>query len=121
MSDPSRLGPGELQHLLADRNELAVIDVREEAIYASRHLLWATSVPLSCLELRVPWLVPRLGTPIVVCDDADGYSERALEVLGRLGYHCLSVLDGGVRAWEEAGLEVFAGMNVPSKAFGEYI
>ena len=31
------------------------------------------------------------------------------------------MLDGGVGAWAAAGFEVFSGVNVPSKAFGEYI
>jgi rhodanese-related sulfurtransferase len=31
------------------------------------------------------------------------------------------VLDGGVAAWAAAGFEVFSGVNVPSKAFGEFI
>ena len=31
------------------------------------------------------------------------------------------MLDGGVAAWAAAGYELFSGVNVPSKAFGEFI
>ena len=31
------------------------------------------------------------------------------------------VLDGGVAAWADAGFELFSGVNVPSKAFGEFV
>ena len=31
------------------------------------------------------------------------------------------ICEGGIAAWEEAGLELFSGVNVPSKAFGEFV
>ena len=107
--------------MLADGEELALIDVREELIYSQNHLLWARSVPLSRLELRFARLVPRLATRIVLIDDADGLAQRAAEVLARAGYSNLFYLDGGVAAWAAAGFELFSGVHVPSKAFGEFI
>jgi rhodanese-related sulfurtransferase len=107
--------------MLADGEELALIDVREELIYSQNHLLWARSVPLSRLELRFARLVPRLSTRIVLIDDADGLAQRAADVLSHAGYDNLSYLDGGVAAWAAAGFELFSGVHVPSKAFGEYI
>jgi rhodanese-related sulfurtransferase len=107
--------------MLADGEELALIDVREELIYSQNHLLWARSVPLSRLELRFARLVPRLSTRIVLIDDADGLAQRAADVLARAGYSNLSYLEGGVAAWAAAGFELFSGVHVPSKAFGEFI
>jgi rhodanese-related sulfurtransferase len=107
--------------MLADGEELALIDVREELIYSQNHLLWARSVPLSRLELRFARLVPRLSTRIVLIDDADGLAQRAAEVLSRAGYSNLSYLEGGVAAWAAAGFELFSGVYVPSKAFGEFV
>jgi rhodanese-related sulfurtransferase len=107
--------------MLADGGELALIDVREELIFSQNHLLWARSVPLSRLELRFARLVPRKGTRIVLCDDNDGLAQRAADVLARAGYSDLSYLDGGVAAWAAAGFELFSGVNVPSKAFGEFV
>jgi rhodanese-related sulfurtransferase len=40
---------------------------------------------------------------------------------GAAGYSDLSYLQGGIAAWQKAGFELFSGVNVPSKAFGEYI
>lgn len=107
--------------MLADGEELALIDVREELIYSQNHLLWARSVPLSRLELRFARLVPRPTTRIVLIDDADGLAQRAGDVLSRAGYSNLSYLDGGVAGWAAAGFELFSGVHVPSKAFGEFI
>ncbi|HZO45849.1 MAG TPA: rhodanese-like domain-containing protein [Xanthobacteraceae bacterium] len=113
--------PHAVKAMLADGDELALIDVREELTYSENHLLWARSVPLSRLELRFARLVPRLSTRIVLCDDADGLAQRAAAVLARAGYSNLAHLDGGVAAWAAAGYELFSGIYVPSKAFGEFI
>src|SRR5215813_13961692 len=110
-----------LKAILADGQELALIDLREELIFSQNHLLFARSVPLSRLELNFARLVPRRRTRIVLCDDADGLAERAAEILDRAGYTNLHALAGGVAAWAKAGFELFSGVNVPSKAFGEFV
>jgi rhodanese-related sulfurtransferase len=107
--------------MLGDGGELALIDVREELTFSQNHLLWARSVPLSWLELRFVRLVPRRSTRTVLCDDDDGLAERAADILTRAGYSDLSMLEGGVAAWAKAGFVLFSGMNVPSKAFGEFV
>ena len=110
-----------LRAMLADGEELALLDVREELIFSESHLLWARSLPLSRLELRIAALVPRLATRIVLCDAGEGLAERAANVLTRHGYTDVAVLDGGIDAWEAAGFALFSGVNVPSKAFGEFV
>jgi rhodanese-related sulfurtransferase len=110
-----------LRSMLDDGGELALVDVREELIYSQGHLLLARSAPLSRLELRFAELVPRRTTRIVLCDDNDGLAERAAAVLAHNGYSDLHVLAGGVAGWAAAGFELFTGVNVPSKAFGEFI
>ncbi len=107
--------------MIGDGRELALVDVREELIFSQRHLLLARSVPLSRFELKFARLVPRRLARIVLCDDDDGLTERAAAILVRNGYSDVSILDGGADAWVAAGFEVFSGVNVPSKAFGEYI
>jgi rhodanese-related sulfurtransferase len=107
--------------MLDDGGELALIDVREELIFSQNHLLLARSVPLSRFELRFARLVPRRSTRIVLCDDNDGLAERAAAILARNGYGNVRILSGGIAAWGAAGFELFSGVNVPSKAFGEYI
>jgi rhodanese-related sulfurtransferase len=115
------LAPAAVKAMLTDGQELALIDLREELIFSQSHLLFARSVPLSRLELKFAQLVPRRSTRIVLCDDGDGLVERAATILRGAGYTDLSYLDGGVAAWGDAGLELFSGVNVPSKAFGEFV
>jgi rhodanese-related sulfurtransferase len=110
-----------LRSTIADGGELAIADVREELIFSQRHLLLARSVPLSRLELKFAQLVPRRTTRVVLCDENDGLAERAATILARNGYSSVFILDGGIDAWAAAGFELFSGVNVPSKAFGEFI
>ncbi|MDB5805278.1 MAG: thiosulfate sulfurtransferase [Betaproteobacteria bacterium] len=115
------VSPAALRVALADGGELALIDVREGGVFAQSHLLTASNIALSVLELRAPELLPRRGVRIVLIDDGDGLAERARAVLGRHGYTSLAVLEGGTPGWGAAGYELFSGTFVPSKAFGEYV
>ena len=115
------ISPQDLRTALADGGEIALLDVREELIFSQNHLLLARSVPLSRFELKLKALVPRCATRIVLCDDGDGLANRAAALLARNGYTDVRILEGGIAHWRAAGYELFSGVNVPSKAFGEYI
>jgi rhodanese-related sulfurtransferase len=117
----SLVSPADLRGMIDGGGELALVDVREELIYSQSHLLLARSIPLSRFELKFASLVPRRGTRIVLCDDDDGLARQAAAILARNGYADLHILAGGVAAWAAAGFELFSGVNVPSKAFGEYV
>ncbi|CAG9220574.1 cobaltochelatase subunit CobN [Burkholderia vietnamiensis] len=108
---------------LLARDELALIDVREEDPYAQGHPLWAANLPLSKLELDAWTRIPRRDTPIVVFGEAGGedLAPRAAAKLAQLGYTDVRVLDGGLAGWRAAGGELFIDVNVPSKAFGEWV
>lgn len=112
------------QRILA-RDEIAIIDVREEGIYFDCHLFWATNIPLSRLECLVSEFLPRFGVPIVVYDSGPEGKEtaarRACIRLEELDYTDVNVLKGGIQGWKDAGFELFSGLNVPSKTFGEYL
>ncbi|MEZ5557050.1 MAG: rhodanese-like domain-containing protein [Pseudomonadales bacterium] len=112
----------ELKQLLLGDGEFALIDVREQGAFSQAHLLFAVCVPLSRLELLISDLVPRRSTRIVVVSGAhDGLSARACHRFAELGFDDVSSLEGGVEGWEAAGFELFSGVNVPSKAFGEFV
>jgi len=117
------LGAAELRQLIVAGSELALLDPRETGVFNKGHLLFAVNLPLSRLELRIDDLVPRLDVPVILCAGAgdDVLVQLGAERLSRFGYTDISYLEGGVGAWADAGFEVFSGVNVPSKAFGEFI
>ena len=116
-----RISPAELKAMIADGGELAILDPREEGVFAKSHLFLAASCPLSRLEMLIEKLVPRAGTRIVLTDDDEKLAQRAASVLRSFGYRGIFVLAGGLAAWSAAGHELYSGVFVPSKAFGEYI
>ncbi|CAM9271722.1 unnamed protein product [Phaeothamnion confervicola] len=116
-----RIPPAELKAMIAAGGELAILDPREEGVYAKSHLFLASSCPLSRLELMIGRLVPRVGTRIVLVDDDEKLAQRAAALLRGFGYRDILVLAGGLAAWSAAGYEVYSGVFVPSKAFGEYV
>lgn len=102
-------------------DEFALIDPREEGIFTRGHLLGASNLPLSRLELLIGQAVPRLQTEIILTDDCDGVAERAETVLRELGYSDVKTLAGGLTAWTVEGLHLFSGVNIIGKSFGEYL
>jgi rhodanese-related sulfurtransferase len=108
--------------LLGGSSEFAFLDVREEGLFNTGHPLTIVSAPFSHLETRLAALVPRRTTRIVLMDQRDeGLAERAARRMARWGYTDISILRDGLQGWRDAGLEVFAGIYVPSKAFGEFV
>ena len=113
-----------LKSWLHDGQEIALLDVREHGQYGESHLFYATPLPYSRLELDVPRLVPRRQVRVVTYDGGEGdagagVAGRAARRLEALGYTQVSVLEGGTQAWSAAGYTLFAGVNLPSKTFGE--
>lgn len=106
---------------LNDGEELAFIDIREEGLYGEGHPLLAVNVPYSLLETALPPLVPRAGTRVVLLGDEADVTARAIARLSALGYDRLYFLSGGVSAWEHGGQPLFKGVNVPYKAFAEFV
>ena len=64
-NDVKRIGARDLKAQLHDGGEIALLDSREEGVFGRRHLLLASCVPLSRLELLADDLVPRRTARIV--------------------------------------------------------
>ncbi len=116
-----RIDASTLRDMFDDGHEFAVLDAREEGEFGASHLFWAVPCPLSRRELRVRALLPRLATRIVCVDAGNGLAEQLAAYLESIGAREVAVLDGGIAAWAAAGGMLFSGMNVPSKAFGEWV
>ena len=110
------------QHLLA-RDEIALIDLREEHPFAQAHPLWAANLPLDLIERDAVRRIPRRDTLVVLYGEQDGVDRvpAAAERFAALGYTNVHALEGGLDGWRAAGGELFRDVNVPSKSFGELV
>lgn len=106
---------------LIAREEIALIDLREEAAFASGHPLFAAQIPLRRLAIEAPWRLPRRAVPIVLYDQGEGLVESAITVLQDLGYTQVHRLEDGLAGWRAAGFELFEDVNSYAKAFGELV
>jgi rhodanese-related sulfurtransferase len=116
----------QVKAMLKSGEVFAFFDVREEGEFSTKgHPLFATPLPLSRLEPRAFALLPDPATHVVLMDSGEegdtGRAARAAGKFGQLGYTNVTVMSGGLKAWRDAGHEVFTGVNVPSKAFGEVV
>jgi len=110
------------RHLLA-RDEIALIDLREEHPFAQAHPLWAANLPLDLIERDAARRIPRRDTLVVLYGEQDGVDRvpAAAERFAALGYTNVHALEGGLDGWRAAGGELFRDVNVPSKSFGELV
>ncbi|MEX5710202.1 rhodanese-like domain-containing protein [Parafrankia sp. FMc6] len=118
---PLEISSEHVRDLLRRGQEIALVDVREEALFAQGHPLWAANIPLSRLELDAWGRIPRRDTLVAVYGDAAATAERAHEILVELGYTQVRRLLGGLDGWAASGGEMFIDVNTPSKAFGELV
>ena len=81
-----------------------VLDVREREAYAAGHIPGAKHLPRGQLELRVDDELPNPTARIVTCCEFGRISTLAAQTLRTLGFLHASALDGGMKAWREAGL-----------------
>ncbi len=107
--------------LRGDGTELALLDARAPEKFTQRHLLYAANLPLSHVGLEAAARIPRAATSIVICDDGAGEAAALAVELTAFGYTNTAVLDGGIDAWAAEGGQLYSGINVPSKLFGELV
>ncbi|HKP77602.1 MAG TPA: MBL fold metallo-hydrolase [Phenylobacterium sp.] len=93
---------------LADRigsnsRDVVVLDLRERDAFEAGHVPGAKHLPRGQLELRVNSELPDPTVRIVTCCEFGKISTLAAATLRELGYVRTGALDGGVKAWREAG------------------
>jgi rhodanese-related sulfurtransferase len=113
--------PSQVRCALLLREEIALLDVRHEAAYATGHPLFAANMAADRIALEAATRLPRKDVPIVVYDAGEGLVAVARDRLRALGYTNTRQLDGGLQAWRLAGYELFQDVNSYAKAFGELV
>jgi len=117
----SSVSPSQIRAALLLREEIALLDVRHEAAFATGHPLFSANMAADRIALEAETRLPRKDVPIVVCDAGEGLVLQAADRLAALGYSNVGQLDGGLQAWQRAGYELFQDVNSYAKAFGELV
>jgi rhodanese-related sulfurtransferase len=117
----SSVTPSQVRCALLLRDEIALLDVRHEAAFATGHPLFAANMAADRIVHEAETRLPRKDVPIVVYDAGEGLVPQAADRLGALGYTNVRQLDGGLQAWRSTGFELFQDVNSYAKAFGELV
>jgi rhodanese-related sulfurtransferase len=113
--------PLQVRSALLLREEIVLLDLRHEADFATGHPLFAANMAIERIALEAETRLPRKDVPVVIYDAGEGLVAEATDRLKALGYTNVGQLDGGLRAWQMAGFELFSDVNSYAKAFGELV
>jgi glyoxylase-like metal-dependent hydrolase (beta-lactamase superfamily II)/rhodanese-related sulfurtransferase len=101
---------GELKACLESRtSDLMVLDVREREAFEEGHIPGARLLPRGQLELRVNEELTDPTKRILVYCEFGRVSTLATATLRQMGFRGAVALDGGMKAWREAGYPANAG------------
>ncbi len=110
-----------VRRALLFREEIALIDLRHEADFASGHPLFAANMSAGRISLEAPTRLPCKHVPIVIYDNGELLVPAAAHELQSMGYMNVSQLEGGLQGWKAAGYQLFQDVNSYAKAFGELV
>ena len=104
------------------QNGALIIDVRHEHNFVKEHIKGSWFFGLDgTFASWVGTLIEDLNTPIILVVP-EGREEEAITRLARVGYdNVKGYLKGGIKAWEKAGEEIDAIMNMTVHEFSENI
>lgn len=97
------LKPEEVAQML-QRKQVVLIDTREASAFARTHLPSAKHMPLAEIEGRLRELQKLRAAPVLYCRSGDQTKELAAKLASQGAP--VNFLDGGILAWEAAGLPV---------------
>src|SRR5579864_3870980 len=100
MTVPS-VTPSQVRSALLSRDEIALLDLRKEAAFATGHPLFAANMAAERIALEAEIRLPRKDVPVVLYDADEGLVVPAAERLAALGYSDVRRLDGGLKAWRQ--------------------
>jgi len=79
------------------------IDVREESEFAKDHAKGARHLGKGILERDIETIIPDKQAAIILYCGGGFRSALAADALQRMGYTDVTSMDGGIKAWREAG------------------
>ena len=88
---------------LINREDALLVDVREPGEFGAGHILGARNVPLARIDGSGD-LAKRKDKPVIVYCEGGERAAKAAAALRKLGFSRFVNLNGGLPAWQQAGL-----------------
>ena len=98
-----RASPLEVTQMI-NRGKTTVVDVRSTEEFAAGHLRDAKHIPLADLASRIGELEKSKSRSVIVVCQSGARADRAVRQLAAAGFNEVVRLDGGIAAWQAAGL-----------------
>jgi rhodanese-related sulfurtransferase len=92
--------------MLAGGDKLLLVDTREDGEWAAGHAAGAVHLSKGIVERDIEVRVPDKNTLMVLYCGGGFRSALAADALQKMGYTKVISLDGGWRAWQQAGMPV---------------
>jgi len=97
---------GGYQKMLADKRKPLLVDTREDNEWSVGHAAGALHLSKGIIERDIEAKVPDKSTLMVLYCGGGFRSALAADALQKMGYTNVISLDGGWRAWQQAGMPV---------------
>jgi rhodanese-related sulfurtransferase len=96
----------ETQQRMRDNNDAILVDVREDNEWNAAHAAGAIHLGKGIIERDIERTVPDKNTELILYCGGGYRSALATDALQKMGYTNVWSMDGGWRAWQEAGGEI---------------
>jgi rhodanese-related sulfurtransferase len=96
----------ETQQRMRANNDAILIDVREDNEWDAAHAAGAIHLGKGIIERDIERTVPDQNTELILYCGGGYRSALATDALQKMGYTNVFSMDGGWRAWQEAGAEI---------------
>jgi rhodanese-related sulfurtransferase len=90
--------------MLINRSKATIVDVRDAKEFATGSLQDAKNIPLAELDQRIGELDKFKGKSVVVVCQSGARASSAAAKLAKAGFADVVNLEGGIAAWQKAGL-----------------
>jgi len=98
------ISPKEASAMYSEKKAV-IVDVREDSEWNEQHIPGAIHIPLGQLNERLSELKQYKDSPVITQCKTGGRSAQALDILKSAGFSKVYSMDGGIMAWDKAGLK----------------
>ena len=91
--------------IMVSEKKAVIVDVREDSEWSEQHIPGAIHIPLAQLTEHLSELKQYKDSPVITQCRSGGRSGKAVDVLKLAGFSKVYNMEGGIIAWDNAGLK----------------